>query len=319
MECIFDGNSSHELFLQLKNSDEPFYPEKREHIKRLWERFEPFAEKGFIDNFGKKPSPGYWEMAVGCFLLDCGLSLSSEWAQRGNTKGPDFLVENVDGKRLWVECTTCGLGEDENDNIPQRENYLDTLDLEREEEGAWSYICGQHLRQIKLRVATRFEGKIEHMQRSIDNPTCEPKVDDYFVVAIGGGEIPSVIWNDNITDDLGIVSLFAPIRDTNLIDLKNGRILEKESKTNKIGSQTTTTVEKPFMLKDENKEIDNNIISHILFSKSSISSNSSAWNSNFYSLNNYNALQPLPDGLFSEARNLSLKWVDDILQIRIPE
>jgi hypothetical protein len=42
----------------------------REGLEQLWTRFEPYADKEFIAEFGRHPEERFWEMYLGVFLLE---------------------------------------------------------------------------------------------------------------------------------------------------------------------------------------------------------------------------------------------------------
>jgi hypothetical protein len=42
----------------------------REGLETLWKRFEPYADKEFIKEFGRHPEERFWEMYMGVRLLE---------------------------------------------------------------------------------------------------------------------------------------------------------------------------------------------------------------------------------------------------------
>jgi hypothetical protein len=92
-----------------------------------WDTYEPYADADFRTELNRAitdlsahqtPSPDrtracdllqqrYWEMLTGMALLSAGFQLI-EYANR-TSAGPDHLVD-LDGRRLWIECTAPGPG-----------------------------------------------------------------------------------------------------------------------------------------------------------------------------------------------------------------
>ncbi len=310
MADLFQLTSKDSFYMELMNSEDPFFKERRKHVEKLWDHFQKYAEKGFIKNFANKPMQRYWEMAIGCLVLDCQLKLSSNWTKRPSPEGLDLLVEDVEGKRLWIECVTCGTSEwdtkEENQKnlVPTLENYNEKLTFEDSiDDGLTgkhsSYVGGQHLKQLKLRIANSFSEKIKQIQKCINlpkNPACQ---DDYFIIAIGGGEIPTHIWHDNLANETDIASLFAPQKGLRLIALDGTSELEIEENTFKANN---SPVEKPFEQNGSDQ------VSAVLFSTRTLNSNSYHWQYDFYLINNYNAKNPLPEDLFkSQCKQINLK------------
>lgn len=85
----------------------------RQHIENLWAQFKPYADTHFVEEFRHNPDQRYWEMHLGCHLLNNGLRLNT------SQKGPDFNFE-LSGNRIWVEAITPTAGHSDNPNhIPE--------------------------------------------------------------------------------------------------------------------------------------------------------------------------------------------------------
>lgn len=107
-------------------------------MREKWPLFKPLTNKQFridlnkgVRDFHRRPQPckgrsdacdrlveRYWEMLVGCRLLDDGVSVVPRDARVSTTAGdPDFLTHDVEGRRVWVECISVRQG-DEIDPLP---------------------------------------------------------------------------------------------------------------------------------------------------------------------------------------------------------
>lgn len=109
------------------------------HVLALWESFHPYADSTFVTDVQQAvcglhehstPGPSrdkayflfhqrWWEMFVGCVLLDQGILLvpRNSWDRAWGGAGPD-LQANVDGRRVWIECIAPGAGSGP-DRVPE--------------------------------------------------------------------------------------------------------------------------------------------------------------------------------------------------------
>lgn len=123
MSILFPDNfpeisSQAELDRLLQNFSyyDPYYvvsgsiPDRRERFENLYKVFKSHADSHFLSNIKYQFHERTWEMYVGCSLLSRGIDFKS------NDKGPDFLIEES-GKKIWIECVTCGEGEGD-DKVP---------------------------------------------------------------------------------------------------------------------------------------------------------------------------------------------------------
>ncbi|MBZ0229793.1 MAG: hypothetical protein K8F58_15265 [Bauldia sp.] len=294
---LFQTDAGSDFYLELRNSNDPFFAVRRAHIRELWRQFKPFAESRFVDRFPQELGQRYWEMFVCCSLLDCGLEPCRAWAKRKNGAGPDFKVSLSSGQTLWVEAVTCQPGDPSTAKSPA--NVVPTGDrynnnLRNEDDGG--YVGGQHLRHLALRVSTVFDTKLKQAKKHVVDKK------DSVVIAIGGGAIESVIWHDNLVDDLTLASCFAPFRNTNCIDLPEGLILEYQRDTKKAGASDPVT--KPF---EQNGA---ELIAGVLFSTRSIVSSSYQWGDELIWITNYRAARPFEATVFERHFRSILTRVD---------
>jgi hypothetical protein len=113
-ESIFEyrGSDTSLTFNNLRNSDREIVVEIRKHIDALWRIYQPFADRDFVAEFPRRPEERYWEMYLGCALLDMGMSL------RRSDPGPDLLIEHEFG-RIWIEAIAPTAGDTNSaDRVP---------------------------------------------------------------------------------------------------------------------------------------------------------------------------------------------------------
>ena len=77
--------------------DEPKHKQYRQSIESLWMKFHPLADSQFTGAIASDFPRRFWEMYVGCMLLDAGFSVTSKDA------GPDARIE-TDTTPIWVEA-----------------------------------------------------------------------------------------------------------------------------------------------------------------------------------------------------------------------
>lgn len=255
--------------------------DQRNHILSMWQRFEPYAGRDFVQKFPQETSERYWEMLVGTTLLDAGMNLCPCW--KGGTKkwgGLDFKVDLAEGGVLWVECTTFSMGHPEKadakalnpDSYPPP-HFIEEItrrDCERSEIESITYIPGGALENIQLRIATVFENKISHAQKK---RVCGS---DPVIVAIGNADVPPTIVDDHLGHFLKVSELFLPIRDTGVVDLDSGTVLVEHSELQKGDSP----VKKPFVM--DNAEL----VSGVIFSTRSLPNRGVPWDDGLYWIEN---------------------------------
>lgn len=87
----------------------------RDWMEKLWEQYEPYADKQFLNDFRKQFTQRAWELYLGATLLSRGFRLGKH-----RDSGPDLDIQNKTGdKRLaWVEAIAVEKG-DGNDRVPE--------------------------------------------------------------------------------------------------------------------------------------------------------------------------------------------------------
>ena len=86
--------------------DEDRFAEPREHLRLLWAKFSEFSDPRFLDEIGRQFVQRYWEMRLGCTLLDLGFHLAPP-----TLSGPDFDATTPEGNRVYIEAIAVCSGE----------------------------------------------------------------------------------------------------------------------------------------------------------------------------------------------------------------
>jgi type I restriction enzyme S subunit len=169
---LFQSTASDDsAFAQLR--DDPNLADQRKFINRLFnDKYEPYADKDFISRFSMECLSRFWELYLGCTLLDRGFQL----VLRENLpkEGPDFCIEQ-NGSRLWIEAV-----------VPTIGSGADSLPLKEEPPPDRFQIVPQD--QIILRYCSAIKDKHCAHLRHLKNGVV--KADDRFIIAINGAGIP---------------------------------------------------------------------------------------------------------------------------------
>lgn len=179
-----DGDGSDQGYINVRDATDGFCVTARRFTEELWDRFSHLADSQFLAEAKDNYTERFWEMYLGCTLLDRNLKPGSP-----GDSGPD-LYAAVGRKRIWFEATAPSAGAGA-DKVPQAR------------EGRVSPVPEK---QIILRLTGAVSAKKVQFQNAIDNGIATSQ--DGFVVCINGRNIPSNI-SDHIPER--IVKAFFPI------------------------------------------------------------------------------------------------------------
>lgn len=161
---------------------------ERTRVKRLWDRFRPYADANFaqelIGNFHER----YWEMCLVYVILRRGMRLR----ERSMTGGPDISIQSEKGT-IWVEATAPGPGTTA-DAVPQPKlvdlDWLllceDPLELLQEIEES-DEIASAPEEAIILRYRNALDEKLRKYSKYIKQQVISPT--EPYVVAINGASV----------------------------------------------------------------------------------------------------------------------------------
>jgi hypothetical protein len=145
----------------------------RQGLEKLWGRFEPYADKEFIKEFGRHVEERFWEMYLGVRLLHCRKALRKRGrlAKAERDAGPDFCIQK--GRRkIWVEVIAPSSGDETNlDKVPNL--FASGADSDAR-------------RKIELRIAGALKTKADKFARYREKGIIGPN--DSCIVAIGASQ-----------------------------------------------------------------------------------------------------------------------------------
>lgn len=166
-----------------------------EELDAAWAQFEPFADPTFIKQFSQDPHAHFWEMYLGCTLLDAGKTLLKADERKGEAGLPDICI--VEGtQRIWIEAIAPDIGEAGPNQVKGPKPINEGGGLEP-----------APLRQCQLRMTSALLEKSGVMQNYMTKGPI--KVDDVRLIAIGAGRFGTLASEDPPT----ILSSVFPIGD----------------------------------------------------------------------------------------------------------
>lgn len=154
--------------------DREHFADVRAHLRSLWMRFHAHAGPRFLERLGQQFHQQYWEMRLGCVLLDLGFRLAA-----AQPKGPDFDASTPDGVRIYIEAVTAGPGQGP-DAVPEPK-YGSPV--------AEHYPTNQVLLRVRTAIAEKTDQRGAFLQAGLLDVTVP------YVVAINIGGIPRAFVN----------------------------------------------------------------------------------------------------------------------------
>jgi hypothetical protein len=87
-------------------------------LEQMWVRYEQYADRDFVPGFARDPQARFWEMFLGCALLDAGKVLLPTAERPRDGSRPDLCI--IDGNRhIWIEAIAPDRGCSGEDQIPE--------------------------------------------------------------------------------------------------------------------------------------------------------------------------------------------------------
>lgn len=158
----------------LKKAHPGLRPSDLDYIERLWSQFRQYADRQFEVEFIADLQGRFWEMYLGCALLDAGHALVP--ADDRPAEGPDICVQMKD-TRIWIEAIAPGRGQGA-DAVP-----------ESPADGKARYVPDNEL-MLRYRSAFFDKQKIfcGYRHKNI------VEAGDITVIAISGGRFVGQVW-----------------------------------------------------------------------------------------------------------------------------
>ncbi|MCG7394259.1 hypothetical protein MHY87_15240 [Microvirga sp. ACRRW] len=206
-----DGANLDPAFENLKAAEFQIEQELRAMLQEMWMRYEPYADPDFRQGFARDVDGRFWEMYLGCTLLEAGRTLLPVVERQRQGGQPDLCVLE-DGYRIWIEAITPDEGASGPDQIVRP--------IPINEGGGF---VGAPIRQAQLRTSGAFWTKAQKISGYIEQGVIAPE--DTRIIAISASRFGVYVSERPLP--LIMTTLF-PIGDAYVtIDRDTGDILEE--------------------------------------------------------------------------------------------
>ena len=171
---ISSGNKKlQEIIFKNKIDYCPYYiaiccsPERRRFFEKLWEVYEPYADKHFLSDSKKHFHQRSWEMYVTSVFLKNKIKIFPN-----NDEGPDIIIrDEFNNGKICVEAVACNKGSEE-DRVPELE---------------FGKLCSIPIDEMVLRLTSVISEKSEKYKEWTKKEIV--KNDDPFVIALNAGAL----------------------------------------------------------------------------------------------------------------------------------
>jgi len=165
-----DGPNLDRGFVNLKAAESSFEQHLHGLIESMWAVYEPYADPDFAQGFARDVDGRFWEMYLGCTLLEAGRALLPVVERQRAGGQPDLCVVE-EGRRIWIEA----IAPDEGDPGPDQL----VRPIPMNEGGGLS---AAPIRQAQLRTTSAFLTKARKMGQYLRQGVISP--DDVRIIAI---------------------------------------------------------------------------------------------------------------------------------------
>lgn len=185
MKDLFDSRTLQDdpVFTRLREEEQ--FAKIRRQMNLLYnDQFKPYADRDFELEIRKSPLSRFWEMRLGCLLIDMGFKLTPR--RDRPRRGPDFLI--ADGKKnVWIEAVCPAIG-----NGLGVDTAGKTLSS--------AIVEPVPTEQIVLRFSSVISEKAKKCDAYVrDGIVAET---DPFVIALSGGAMPYHFWESGSMDEI---------------------------------------------------------------------------------------------------------------------
>jgi hypothetical protein len=175
MDKLFSASAaSDSAYLAVR--DQERFANVRSHLRVLWEKYSAYVDPRFLAEIGHHFHQRYWEMRLGCTLLDLGFVLKPAKHQ-----GPDFDARTSAGKHVYIEAVAVrsGVGSDAVPGPNYRANMAERYPTD----------------QIVLRTLAAIDNKSRQHASHVNRGIIDPAVP--YVIAVNIGGIPGAFVGGN--------------------------------------------------------------------------------------------------------------------------
>lgn len=206
-----DGANLDRGFENLKAAELQIEQQLHAMLQEMWERYEPYADPDFRQGFARDVDGRFWEMYLGCTLLEAGRTLLPVVERQREGGQPDLCVLQG-GLRIWIEAITPDEG------APGPDQIVRPVPLN---EGGGLFAAP--VRQAQLRTSGAFWTKAQRIARYLEQGVIVPE--DTRIIAISASRFGVYVTEQPLP--LIMTTLF-PIGDAYItIDRETGNVVEE--------------------------------------------------------------------------------------------
>ena len=206
-----DGANLDRGFENLKAAELPIEQQLHAMLQEMWGRYEPYADPDFRQGFARDVDGRFWEMYLGCTLLEAGRTLLPVVERQREGGQPDLCVLE-DGRRIWIEAITPDEG------APGPDQIVRPVPLN---EGGGLFAAP--IRQAQLRTSGAFWTKAQRIARYLEQGVIGPE--DTRIIAISASRFGVYVADQPLP--LIMTTLF-PIGDAYItIDRETGNVVDE--------------------------------------------------------------------------------------------
>ena len=206
-----DGANLDRGFENLKAAELPIEQQLHAMLQEMWERYEPYADPDFRQGFARDVDGRFWEMYLGCTLLEAGRTLLPVVERQREGGQPDLCVLE-DGGRIWIEAITPDEG------APGPDQIVRPVPLNQ-----GGGLFAAPIRQAQLRTSGAFWTKAQRIARYLEQGVIAPE--DTRIIAISASRFGVYVAEQPLP--LIMTTLF-PIGDAYItIDRETGDVVEE--------------------------------------------------------------------------------------------
>ncbi|UUY07691.1 hypothetical protein LRS11_17990 [Pseudomonas sp. J452] len=206
-----DGANLDRGFENLKAATSTIEQQLRFTLQEMWESYEPYADPDFRQGFARDVDGRFWEMYLGCTLLEAGRTLLPVNERQREGGQPDLCVLE-EGRRIWIEAITPDEG------APGPDQIVRPIPINK-----GGGIVAAPIRQVQLRTSGAFWTKAQKIAHYLEQDVIAPE--DTRIIAISASRFGVYVAEQPLP--LIMTTLF-PIGDAYFsIDRNTGDVLEE--------------------------------------------------------------------------------------------
>ncbi len=181
MTDLFDveGQNLDLGFANLKAAQSGYEQVLRDMLVGMWATYEPYADPDFRQGFARDVDGRFWEMYLGCTLLEAGRELLPVVERQRDGGQPDLCVRE-EGRRIWIEAIT------PDDGAAGPDQIVRPVPINQ-----GGHLIAAPIRQAQLRTSSAFWTKAQKISRYLQQGVIAQ--DDKRIIAISASRFGAYV------------------------------------------------------------------------------------------------------------------------------